>query len=81
MVMNAKKFRAILGGVVKESVENDCPAIKEVIGIVTSRVAHLKSSDQETVDPAAEIAALIRGVVINVAPVQKSEVGGCLENG
>jgi hypothetical protein len=78
MVMNSKRFRGILGGVVKESVESNSPAIREIVGSVTSRIAQLKASEQETVDPAEEISSLIgavvTAVVTKVMPVQDEPV-------
>ena len=63
MVMNAKKFRSILGGVVKEAVEAGSPVTKEVIAGVTSRIDELKTrDDKENIDPSKEIAHLINQI-------------------
>ena len=61
MVMNVKRFKSILGGVVKTSIETGSPVAREVVDVVTHRISGYK--DQENLDPSVEIARLIDSVV------------------
>ena len=63
MVMNVKRFKSILGGVVKTSIETGSPVAREVVDVVTHRISGYK--DQENLDPSVEIARLIDSVVAN----------------
>ena len=63
MVMNVKRFKSILGGVVKSSIETGSPVAREVVDVVTDRISGYK--DQENLDPSVEIARLIDSVVAN----------------
>ena len=75
MIMNAKKFRSVLGGVVKESVENDSPVIREIIGCVTSRIAELKTMDgKDSLDPSVEISRLIDRIAAKSGSVSTNAV-------
>ncbi len=64
MVMNVKRFKSILGGVVKTSIETGSPVAREVVDVVTDRISGYK--DQENLDPSVEISRLIDSVVGHV---------------
>ena len=63
MVMSVKRFKSVLGGVVKSSIETGSPVAREVVEVVTNRISGYK--DQENLDPSVEIARLIDSVVAN----------------
>jgi len=76
MVMNVKRFKSILGGVVKTSIETGSPVAREVVDVVTDRISGYK--DQENLDPSVEIARLIDSVVANA---QANEIAKGLRAG
>ena len=76
MVMNVKRFKSILGGVVKSSIETGSPVAREVVDVVTDRISGYK--DQENLDPSVEIARLIDSVVANA---QANEIAKGLRAG
>lgn len=76
MVMNVKRFKSILGGVVKTSIETGSPVAREVVDVVTHRISGYK--DQENLDPSVEIARLIDSVVANA---QANEIAKGLRAG
>ena len=76
MVMNVKRFKSILGGVVKSSIETGSPVSREVVDVVTHRISGYK--DQENLDPSVEIARLIDSVVANA---QANEIAKGLRAG
>ena len=76
MVMNVKRFKSILGGVVKSSIETGRPVAREVVDVVTDRISGYK--DQENLDPSVEIARLIDSVVANA---QANEIAKGLRAG
>jgi len=76
MVMNVKRFKSILGGVVKTSIETGSPVAREVVDVVTDRISGYK--DQENIDPSVEIARLIDSVVANA---QANEIAKGLRAG
>jgi len=72
MVMNVKRFKSILGGVVKSSIETGSPVSREVVDVVTHRISGYK--DQENLDPSVEMARMIDSVVAN-APANEIAKG------
>ena len=76
MVMSVKRFKSVLGGVVKNSIETGSPVAREVVDVVTHRISGYK--DQENLDPSVEIARLIDSVVANA---QANEIAKGLRAG
>ena len=64
MVMSVKRFKSVLGGVVKTSIETGSPVAREVVDVIAARISTYK--DEENIDPSVEISALINSVVENV---------------
>ena len=64
MVMSVKRFKSVLGGVVKNSIETGSPVAREVVDVIAARISTYK--DEENIDPSVEISALINSVVENV---------------
>jgi len=73
MVMSVKRFKSVLGGVVKNSIETGSPVAREVVDVIAARISTYK--DEENIDPSVEISALINSVVENVQVNEQAKVG------